>query len=105
MTEVSLGKELRKDRVEKDLLGTRTLPAQAYYGINSLRASENYTFSGYRLHPELIIALAMVKKAAALANLRAGTLEQAKAQAIAQASDEIIAGKWHDQFILSLIHI
>jgi aspartate ammonia-lyase len=99
MTEVSLGKELRKDRVEKDLLGTRTLPAQAYYGINSLRASENYTFSGYRLHPELIIALAMVKKAAALANLRAGTLEQAKAQAIAQASDEIIAGKWHDQFI------
>ncbi len=99
MTDVSLGKEFRKDRVEKDLLGSRTLPAHAYYGINSLRAAENYTVSGYHIHPELLIALAMVKKAAAIANLRAGKLELAKANAIAQASDEIMAGKWHDQFI------
>ncbi|MBP8614497.1 MAG: aspartate ammonia-lyase [Firmicutes bacterium] len=99
MTDVSLGKELQDVRVEKDLLGTRTLPAQAYYGINSLRASENYTVSGYSLHPELIVGLAMVKKAAAMANLRAGQLEPDKAQAIAKAADEIIEGKLHDQFI------
>jgi len=105
---VSLGNELqdvgeqevREDvRIEKDLLGTKTLPANAYYGINSVRAAENYTVSGYSLHPELIIGLAMVKKAAALANLRAGQLEPKKAQAIVQAADEIISGKWHDQFI------
>lgn len=55
--------EVREDvRIEKDLLGTKTLPANAYYGINSVRAAENYTVSGYSLHPELIIGLAMVKK-------------------------------------------
>lgn len=96
---MSLGEELRKVRKEKDLLGTRTLPANACYGIHSVRAAENYTTSGYRIHPQLVIALAMVKKAAALANLKAGTLEPRKAQAIVQATDEIMAGKWHDQFI------
>ncbi len=96
---MSLGEELRKVRKEKDLLGTRTLPANACYGIHSVRAAENYTTSGYRIHPQLVIALAMVKKAAALANRKAGTLEPRKAQAIVQATDEIIAGKWVDQFI------
>lgn len=96
---MSLGEELRNVRKEKDLLGTRTLPANAYYGIHSVRAAENYNFCGYPIHPELIIALAMVKKAAALANLEAGVLAQEKAQAIVQAADEIIDGKWHNQFI------
>ena len=99
MTDVSLGGNLSNLRTEKDLLGTRTLPANAYYGIHSLRAAENYTTSGYSIHPQLIIALAMVKKAAALANLKAKTLDPKIARAIVQASDEIIDGKWHEQFI------
>ncbi len=93
------GKHFRKERLEKDMLGSRTLPAQAYYGIHSLRASENYTMSGYRMHPELIAGLAIVKKAAALANMKAGKLDKTKAEAIAKAADEIVDGKWHDQFI------
>ncbi len=91
--------ELGRVREEKDLLGTKTLPADAYYGIHSVRAAENYTVSGYRIHEELIIGLAMVKKAAALANLKAGILEEQTVEAIVQACDEIIDGKWHDQFI------
>ena len=66
---MSLGEELRNVREEKDFLGTKTLPANAYYGIHSVRAAENYNFCGYPIHSELITALAMVKKAAALANL------------------------------------
>ncbi len=86
-------------RVEKDSLGEKTISNDAYYGIHSLRAQENFTVSGYKLHPELIIALAMVKKAAALANMKAGVLERAKAMAIARAADEIINGQWHEYFI------
>jgi len=97
MTDV--GEDIRNVRQEKDLLGTRTLPANAYYGIHSVRAAENYNFCGYPIHPELIRALAIVKKAAALANLEAGVLEEKKAKAIVQAADEIIEGKWHNQFI------
>jgi len=99
MTDVSLGEDLRNVRKEKDLLGTRTLPANVYYGIHSVRAAENYNFCGYPIHPELITALAMVKKASALANLEAGVLDENKAKAIVQATDEIIEGKWHNQFI------
>ncbi len=55
------------------------------------------------MHPELIIALAMVKKAAALANMKVGTLERVKAMAIARAADEVIEGKWHDYFIGEVI--
>ncbi|WP_338833214.1 Aspartate ammonia-lyase [Moorella humiferrea] len=94
-----LAEKSRSTRIEKDSLGEKIIDGNAYYGIHSLRAKENFTVSGYRLHPELIIALAMVKKAAALANMKAGTLERAKAMAIVRAADEIIDGKWHDYFI------
>lgn len=94
-----LAEKSRSTRIEKDSLGEKIIEGNAYYGIHSLRAKENFTVSGYRLHPELIIALAMVKKAAALANMKAGTLERAKAMAIARAADEIIGGKWHEYFI------
>lgn len=57
-----MGEDIRNVRQEKDLLGTRTLPANAYYGIHSVRAAENYNFCGYPIHPELIRALAIVKK-------------------------------------------
>jgi aspartate ammonia-lyase len=89
----------RATRVEKDSLGERTICGDAYYGLHSVRAQENFTVSGYGIHPELIVALAMAKKACALANMKAGVLERSKAMAISRACGEIIDGRWHEQFI------
>lgn len=92
-------------RIEHDLLGSLEVPAEAYYGIHSLRARMSFDPStgsgcfGLRLHPELIRALAEVKKACAIANARTGYLDQAIADAISSACDEILEGKLHDQFI------
>jgi len=86
-------------RTEHDLLGSLEVPAEAYYGIHTLRAAVNFDLSGLRLHPELIRALAEVKKACAIANARTGYLEQRIADAICAACDEIISGRLHDQFI------
>ena len=86
-------------RVEHDLLGEMEVPAEAYYGIHTLRAHLNFSLSGLTLHPELIRALADVKKACALANLRTGHIDAPVANAIAAACDEIAAGKLQDQFI------
>lgn len=86
-------------RTEHDLLGALEVPADAYYGIHTLRARMNFDLSGLRIHPELIRALAEVKKACAIANARTGYLEQPIADAISAACDEIISGKLHDEFI------
>ena len=59
----------QKMRMERDFLGEKEVPAEAYYGIQTLRAVENFPITGYRIHQELIQAIAMVKKAAALANM------------------------------------
>jgi len=90
-------------RVEKDFLGTMQVPGDAYYGIQTLRAIENFPITGYRIHPSLIVAMAIVKKAAALANVEAGFLDEKVGKAIAEASDELIAGKFHDQFLVDPI--
>ncbi|MGF7036744.1 aspartate ammonia-lyase, partial [Paenibacillus mucilaginosus] len=90
-------------RVEKDFLGSREVPVDAYYGIQTLRAVENFPITGYRIHQELIRAMAYVKKAAALANMETGQLNKRIGEAIAQAAQEIIEGKWHDQFIVDPI--
>jgi len=87
-------------RVEHDLLGPVEVPAGAYYGIHSQRAAENFPLSGLRLHPELVRALALVKKACALANGKTGHLSTEKVRAICQACDEIADGKLADQFIV-----
>ena len=81
------------------MLGTMEVPADAYYGIHTLRSHENFGLSGVRLHPELIRALAEVKKACALANLRTGHLDEKLANAISAACDEIALGGLHDEFI------
>lgn len=86
-------------RKEKDSLGERDVPADAYYGIQTLRATENFPVSGIRARPEFIRAYAMVKKAAAVANMDVGWLEPYIAEAIMAACDEILAGKMHDQFV------
>jgi aspartate ammonia-lyase len=90
-------------RIEKDFLGEKNVPADAYYGIQTLRAVENFPITGYRIHGELIKALAMVKKAAALANMEVGRLYKGLGEVIVKAADEIIDGEWHDQFIVDPI--
>ena len=87
-------------RLERDSLGERQVPEDAYYGIQTLRATENFPVSGIRARPEFISAYAMVKKAAALANMDVGWLEPYIAEAIVAACDEIMAGKLHDQFVV-----
>jgi aspartate ammonia-lyase len=87
-------------RVEKDLLGEREIPREAYYGIHTLRAKENFAVSGIPVHRELIWALALVKKAAALANREIGLLEPRIAGAIVQAAEELARGQWHDQIVV-----
>ncbi len=86
-------------RTEHDLLGTMDIPADAYYGIHTLRAHQNFALSGLMLHGELIRGLAEVKKACALANQRTGYLADRVAGPICEACDEIISGKLRDQFI------
>lgn len=90
-------------RVEEDLIGEKQVPASAYYGIQSIRAGENFNITGYTVDSELIIAIAYVKKAAALANMEIGSLEDTIGNAIVAATDEIIEGKLHDEFIVDPI--
>nr|WGD72352.1 aspartate ammonia-lyase [Bacillus subtilis] len=90
-------------RVEKDFLGEKQIEADVYYGIQTLRASENFPITGYKIHEEMINALAIVKKVAALANMDVKRLYEGIGQAIVQAADEILEGKWHDQFIVDPI--
>ncbi|WP_134701903.1 aspartate ammonia-lyase [Ammoniphilus sp. YIM 78166] len=90
-------------RIEKDFLGEKEVPHDAYYGIQTLRAVENFPITGYRIHGELIKALAMVKKSAAIANIEVSRLNPRLGQVIVEAADEIIKGKWHDQFIVDPI--
>ncbi|MCY8307368.1 aspartate ammonia-lyase [Bacillus vallismortis] len=90
-------------RVEKDFLGEKQIKADVYYGIQTLRASENFPITGYKIHEEMINALAIVKKAAALANMDVKRLYEGIGQAIVQAADEILEGSWHDQFIVDPI--
>lgn len=90
-------------RTEKDFLGEKKIPADVYYGIQTLRAAENFPITGYKIHEEMIKALAVVKKAAALANMETKRLYKGLGDAIAQAADEILEGKLHDQFIVDPI--
>jgi aspartate ammonia-lyase len=92
-------------RREHDSLGEREVPQQAYYGVQTLRAVENFPFSGIhvRHYEHFVRALAYVKKAAALANAELGVLDPNIAQAIAKACDEIVAGQLHDQFVVDMI--
>jgi aspartate ammonia-lyase len=92
-------------RLERDSLGERAVPAQAYYGIHTLRALENFPISAVPIGvvTDLIRAFALVKRAAASANRDLELLEPAKAAAIIQACEEIEAGRWHDQFVVDVI--
>jgi aspartate ammonia-lyase len=90
-------------RQEKDLLGIREIPSDVYYGIQTIRAKENFPITGYPPHKEMIVALALVKKAAAIANMEIGILTSKVGNAIVKAADEIVAGKLQNQFITDVI--
>ena len=90
-------------RTEKDFVGEKQIEENAYYGIHSLRAAENFPITGHKLPAEMIESLAWIKKACANANYEAGTISKELDQAMEKACDEIISGKYHDQFIVDPI--
>jgi aspartate ammonia-lyase len=95
----------KNNRLEHDLLGNREVPEAAYYGVHTLRAQENFAITGISIavYPDLICALAQIKKAAAQANQQLGLLDAKRADAIAAACREVIDGKWHDHFVVDVI--
>ena len=97
--------ESGKTRIEHDLLGEREVPYEYLYGIQTLRALENFNISGILLNffPDLIESLAQVKLAAAHANYELKLLENKQYKAIVQACEEIIRGKFHNHFIVDMI--
>jgi len=92
-------------RIEHDLLGERAVPADAYYGIHTLRALENFaiTDTPISIYPELVNALACVKQAAAIANGELGLLDERRSMAIRLACEEVREGKLHDAFVVDVI--
>lgn len=92
-------------RVETDSLGPRDIPADALYGVNTLRGAENSSLGGEIMadQPRLLVAMAAIKKATALANREIGALDDKRAEAIIAACDELMAGQHHDQFIVSMM--
>ena len=90
-------------RLEADSIGTMEVPAEAYYGVQALRAKQNFPITGTKLHPVFIRNLAQIKKAAAITNNNAGLLPEDKADAIVRACDEVIAGKLAEEFIVDAI--
>ncbi len=97
--------ENKTTRLEHDLLGEREVPVDAYYGIHTLRAIENFPISGtpIKAYPELVKALASVKKASALANHEFGLLDEKRKTAIVSACEDIEKGEFHDAFIIDII--
>ena len=94
-----------KFRVESDLLGELQVPIDAYYGVQTQRALDNYKISTTQMlhYPEYIIAIAYVKMAAAEANAELGVLDRTIADAIVKACQEIVDGKFHDQFPVDMM--
>ncbi|MBQ6873490.1 MAG: aspartate ammonia-lyase [Clostridia bacterium] len=86
-------------RIEADSIGTKQVPSEAYYGVQSLRGYENFRITGQRLRPEFINSLAQIKKACAICNCNVGELDEKIKDVICQVCDEILDGKLHDQFI------
>lgn len=94
----------KKDyRIEEDFIGTKDIPEGVYYGVQSLRAAENFRITGLNMHPEIINSLAYIKKAAAITNCEVGILDRKIADAISKACDEILEGKMHRDFIVDPI--
>ncbi|MBI5587836.1 MAG: aspartate ammonia-lyase [Deltaproteobacteria bacterium] len=92
----------RSFRVEKDSLGEKLVPSDAYYGIQTLRAAENFPISGIMPKAVFVTATAIVKKASAMANVELGLLDRKRGAAIVKAADEIISGRLHGEFFVDV---
>ncbi len=94
-----------RTRVEHDLLGDRAVPDNAYYGVHTLRALENFPISDtpISIYPALIRALACIKQAAAMANSELGLLDEERAGFIVRACEEVREGRLHGQFVVDVI--
>lgn len=89
-------------RIERDSMGEREIPNHAYYGIQTLRAIENFPISGIKPLPTYIDACVLIKKATAIANGNLGCIPQEISQGIVQAADEVLKGQWRDQFVVDV---
>src|SRR3954463_5091091 len=89
-------------RTERDPLGELNVPADAYYGVQTARAVENFPISGLRAPAELVTATVLVKKAAAETNRDLDRLDSSIARAIVSAADEVLAGRLRDQFVVDV---
>lgn len=90
-------------RLEKDAIGTMQVPSDAYYGVQTMRAQENFKISGQRVHPEFVRSMVEVKIAAAITNAEVGALDKTVAGAIIRAGNEVLNGKFADDFIVDTI--
>lgn len=90
-------------RIESDSIGEKEVPMNAYYGVQTLRAYENFNITGHKIHPQLIKALAEIKKAAAITNMEIELLNRKVGNAIVKACDEIIKGKFNEEFITDAV--
>ncbi|MEP0858465.1 aspartate ammonia-lyase [Trichocoleus sp. DQ-U1] len=92
----------RTYRIERDSMGDRQILDNVYYGIQTLRAIENFPISGIKPLPTYIDACVLIKKAAAMANGELGCIPQDISQVIVQAADEVLSGKFRDQFVVDV---
>lgn len=90
-------------RLEKDAIGTMQVPIDAYYGVQTMRAHENFNITGQRVHPQFIKSIVEIKIAAAMTNAEVGVLDARIANAIIRAGNEVLNGKFADAFIVDTI--
>jgi len=93
-----------KNRNDKDSLGLVKIPADAYYGPFTGRAIKQYHVTGQKSHTHLIKSFVMIKRSAAIANIKAKALDNKRGRAITKACDKILAGKYQDQFVVDMIN-
>ena len=96
-------KSTQNMRREEDSIGFKMIPEEAYYGIQTIRASENFHITGLNMHPEFIYSIVQIKKAAAITNAEVHRIDPEISSAIVNACDEILSGKLLDQFIVDPI--
>jgi fumarate hydratase class II len=89
-------------RMEKDSMGSVRVPKEAYYGAQTKRAVENFPISGWRFQREMIHALGLIKFASAKTNFNLGLMERRMAKVIEKASEEVMQGRWDDQFVVDI---
>jgi aspartate ammonia-lyase len=92
----------KSTRMEKDSLGEIKIPSEAYYGVQTQRAVDNFPVSGWKAHPVMVDAYVYIKKAAALTNGSLGLLNKKHAAAIVKAADEVLSGKLRDHFVVDV---